>query len=281
MRATIAFVGPLSNLLLAGVLLAARSYAPVILIPAAAANLLLGVENLLPRPAGAGSRVGNDGWHILKSLTNSYWAAAHMRRVELMQRCRLLLADGRRSEVFDHLRGEIDRAGGDYPDAEAMLAMVLLEAGRRQEDFDEGFVRSGQLVYDQRAFPSLRAMALNNRAWRLALGGWPDYMPEAEWAAREALRLIPNNPAVLGTLALVLVRLGRFDEAETLIATLTARQRKALGRAKGPTRAPLTKALASEHCIAALIYARTGRVEAAQQQLAQARELDGACVLVP
>ncbi len=281
MRAAVAFAGPLSNLLLAGVLLAARSYAPAIATAAAGGNLLLFAENLLPRPAGMGSRVGTDGWQMMKNLTRSYWATAHTRRLELAERCRLLLLEGRGAQVFDHLRGEIDRAGGDYPDAEAMLAMFLLHEGRRQEDLDEGFLRSGRLAYDKRAFPNLRGMALNNRAWRLAVGGWPEYMPDAEWAAREALRIIPNNPAVLGTLALVLVRLGRFDEAEAIIHNVTARQRKALARAKGPARDQLAKAVASEHCITALLYARTGRVDAAAGELERARELHSDCLLVP
>ena len=51
----------------------------------------------------------------------------------------------------------------------------------------------------------------------IAVGGWPHLMKEAEALAREALRWRPNDLSFTGSLALVLVRLGRDAEAEALL----------------------------------------------------------------
>jgi tetratricopeptide (TPR) repeat protein len=115
----------------------------------------------------------------------------------------------------------------------------------------------------------------------LAVGGWPNLMAEAEWAARAALRCHPNNASMLGTQALVLVRLGRFDEAEPIAEKVVQHRLKAMASAQGTALVELAANLAANRCALALLYARTGRVGAARRELAEARSLDTTCELLP
>lgn len=280
-RAAVAFAGPLSNLALAALCWAARSYQPAIAIPAACANLLLFIENVAPRPYSLKSGNANDGWQILKNLTKSHWARTHARRLELVNRCVAAERDGRTSEAIGQLRSDIEKAGGDYPDAEALLCVLLLSPRESQANIGEGFQRSSRLVHDQRAFPGLRAMALNHRAFMLAVGGWPHLMAEAEWAAREALRENPDKMWRRGTLAIVLFRLGRFDEAERIVGEVVQHDLKAVRDAKGAQLVNLAKNAAANRCTLALLHAHTNRRDAAQRELAGVRSLDTNCVLLP
>ena len=280
-RAAVAAAGPLSNLVLAALFWAARSYQAEIAIPAACANLLLFIENVAPRPYSRTSGTANDGWQVLMNLTNSHWARSHARRIDLVNRCGAPARNGRTSEVLGRLRLEIEEAGGDYPDAEALLCTALLSVRESQAHISEGFERSSRLVRDQRAFPVLRAMALNNRAYMLAVGGWPNLMGEAEWAARAALQRSPTNASMLGTLALVLVRLGRFDEAEAIANKIVHQRLQAISSTSGAELVELRRSLAANRCTLALLYAHTNRRDAAWRELVEARSLDAACVLVP
>jgi hypothetical protein len=213
-RALIAAAGPIANLCIAAITWSLRAHQPTWTVPAACANLLLFVQNMLPRPSRAARDTPNDGWQILKNLSGSHWAKTHVRRLEMTARCGALTAAGSMDDAIAYLRSEIARHGGDDPDADAVLCGYLLSATGHPDAIQEGFERSSRLLKDRRAFPALRASALNDRAYMLAVGGWPHLIEEAEWAARESLHFLPRNPSVAGALGFVLLRLGRFDEAE-------------------------------------------------------------------
>jgi tetratricopeptide (TPR) repeat protein len=177
--------------------------------------------------------------------------------------------------------GGVPPRGNLGPDAEAMLCSYLLEVGSDPDAIKEGFERSSRLLEDRRASPALRASALNRRAFMLAVGGWPHLMEEAEWAARDALHFLPGNQDVLGTMGLVLVRLGRFDEAEPMINTVIEHNLRAIAIAEGTTPASRVRSLAANRCALALLYAQTNRSDAAVNELAHARASDSACPLLP
>lgn len=280
-RALIAVAGPIANLCLAAIAWSLRTHQPDWAIPAACGNLLLFVQNMLPRPPRTARHTPNDGWQIIKNLSGSHWAKAHTRRVELAARCDAFAAARGEGQAIAYLRSEIARHGGDDPDAEAMLCGYLLDPGAHPDAVQEGFERSSRLVQDRRAFPALRASALNNRAYMLAVGGWPHLMEEAEWAVRESLRFLPGNPVAVGTLGFVLVRLGRFDEAEPMLNTAIQRHLKAMPAATGATLLRIVRALAADRCALGLLYTKTGRHDAAARELADANAADGSCPLIP
>ena len=272
-RAAVSIAGPLANLVIASICWSAHASAPDVMIPVACANALLFVLNIAPFPATLTVKRPTDGWHILKNLTNSRWANTHARRQDLADRHDMLARSNRPSEAAEYLQREIELAGGDHPDAEALLCARLLAPRNTSAEIGEGFERSGKLLADQRAFPAWRAVALNNRAYMLAVAGWENLMQEAEWAIAEALRHSPNQASYLGTMALVLVRQRRYEEAESL-ATRVVAHRQATVRATGSA-----VSLAANRCTLALAYAHTDRIEAAQRELTEARRLDPTCAL--
>jgi len=281
-RAAVAFAGPLSNLAVAGVCLLVRADAPYLAIPAACANLLMFIDNFTPSPYSPwGGRIPNDGWQILGNITKSRWATNSSRLITLSGDCFALVRAGRRPEAVQRLRGEIDAADGDYPDAEALLCALLLSPRHDESEIDEGLRRSRRLLWDQRAFPPLRALALNNRAWLIAVRGWHVCMADAEWSAKEALRGSPENVSIRGTLALILVRLGHLDSAETLANEVLQQRIQLAQAAEADPRQQQAKQLAANHCTLALLRAAKQQYQAAEQELAQARSLDASAELLP
>jgi hypothetical protein len=279
-RAAIAAAGPLTNLAFGVLLLGLRTHAPDITVAGACANLLLFVGNTLPHPPSQHAPVANDGWQILNCLTKSRRALNQARRWQLAAGVVALGETERPTEVARFLRSAIAASGGDYPDAEALLAAVLLMPTNTRAEIAEGFERSERLLCDARAHPMWRTCALNNRAYLIAVGGWPHLMPEAEALAREALRWRPKDLSVSGSLALVLVRLGRDAEAEALLAEVIERRLAAMQTATGQTLAEHQRSLASNRGTRALLHARAGRLDAARAELALARSLDPQCLLL-
>ncbi|MHB8491680.1 MAG: site-2 protease family protein [Solirubrobacteraceae bacterium] len=279
-RAVVTLAGPLANLAVAGICWVARGYAPVILIPAACANALVFIVNVLPCPQGSKRDLPDDGWQLLQALFNTYWIRTLNGRMDLQERCQALERANRPSDAIRLLRQEIDQAEGDHPDAEAMLCARLLSYRRSGKEVDEGFQRSGRLFYDRRAHPVFRATALNGRAYMLALGGWPHLMPEAEWAVRDALLRYPQQVDMRETLALILVRLGRFDEAEPIAKSVLEELRRITPLARGAELGRLESGIAGTCCTLALLYAHTGRREEAIGEMLEARAQDPAYPLL-
>lgn len=280
-RAAVAAAGPLTNLVLGILLLGLRNHAPLLTVAGACANLLLFVGNALPCPPSQRTPVANDGWQILGNLTRSHWALTQARRSELQGRAMSLAGAARTAELAAYLRSRIDSAGGDYPDAQALLAMLLLSPGSTKAQIAEGFTCSERLLCDARAHPVWRAHALNNRAYLIAVGGWPHLMAEAEASVREAIRWRPNEPDFSGALALVLVRLERYAEANALLANVIQTRLAAIQTATGRALAHLKRSLAANRCTLALLHARAGALDAARAELAHARSLDPQCLLLP
>jgi tetratricopeptide (TPR) repeat protein len=277
-RAAIAGAGPLANLALGVLLLGLRSHAPDLTVSGAFANLVLFVGNAVPRPPSQNAPVANDGWQILKNVTKSPWALNQARRQQLQAGVAALRGAERTPDIASYLRSAIDASGGDYPDAEALLTTFLLSPSSTKAQIAEGFARSERLLCDARAHPMWRACALNNRAYLIAVGGWPHLMPEAEALAREALRWRPNDSSFYGTLALVLVRFGRDAEAEALLSRVIQNRLDAMGT--GPALQHHNRSLASNRCTLALLHFRAGSVDAARAELSAARSLDPHCVLL-
>jgi hypothetical protein len=280
-RAAVAAAGPISNLVLGLLLLDLRAHAPLLTVAGACANLLLFLENVLPCPPSQRTRFANDGWQILGNLTRSHWALGQARRLELQARAVALAGAARTAELASYLRSAIDASGGDYPDAQALLSMLLLSPGGTKAQIAEGFAGSERLLCDARAHPVWRAHALNNRAYLIAVGGWPHLMAEAEATAREALRWRPDDPNFSGTLALVLARLERYAEANALLAGGIPTGLAAMQTATERALPHLKRSLAANRCTLALLHARAGALDAARAELAHARSLDPQCLLLP
>jgi hypothetical protein len=179
----------------------------------------------------------------------------------------------RRAKAIDRLRLQLDHAQGANPDVEAALCIRLLHPARSPDEISEGLERSRRLLDDRRGEPGMRAQALNARAYMLAFGGSRSRMPEAEQAVREALCRCPSSVGMHETLALVLVRLGRFDEAEPII-TRVVEEVPEWRAEHGTAPAETAKALAASRCTLALLYAGTERIGAARREVAEARSLD-------
>jgi len=272
-RAVIAAAGPLANLCIAAIAWGLRAQDPYLAITAAGGNLLLFVQNIVPCPPRTANGTPNDGWQIFKNLVRSHWAQTHLRRIELTTRCAAFTGSAATEQAIAYLRAEISRRGEDAPDAEAMLCAYLLELGGDPAAVSEGFERSSRLLEDRRAAPSLRASALNRRAFMLAAGGWPDLMEEAEWTAREALHVLPRSPQVIGTLGFVLTRLGRFNEAEPMIDAAIQHGTQLAANSDTQSLAH-SRSLAAQHCALGLLYAHTARHAAAAGQQIKAQALD-------
>ncbi len=279
-RIPVLCVGPLAALALAGICWAARSLAPNVLVPVALANLFLFVITIVPCPPTA-TQQRNGGWRILEYLRDSSLIRVHTRRLELMQRYDTLMLADSPSEAEAFLRADIERAGGDEPDAETILCIHLLASTRTAQQIDEGLARSERLLPDDRVLPQLRAILLNNRAYLLAVRGDGQHMAEAEQAVNEALRHDPKNASFRGTRALVLARVSRFAEAESAAEAVIEERVRALSRADEKKRKGLTRSLAANRCTLALVYAHTGRSEAAEREASAAAELDSSCILLP
>lgn len=280
-RALIAACGPIANLCLAAIAWSLRTHHPDLAVPAACANLLLFIQNILPRPPANANRTPNDGWQIFKNLSGSHSAKTHLRRLELTARCGAFTGAESHEQAVAYLRAEIALGDGDDPDAEAMLCRYLLEPGGSPEAIKEGFERSSRLLRDRRAAPRTRASALEKRAYMLAVGGWPQLMEEAEWTARESLRFLPGNPNAIGTLGLVLLRLGRLEEAEPIINTAIERHLRTSANADATMSVSVSRSLATTRCALGLLYAQTARHDAATHELAHAHALDSTCPLLP
>lgn len=277
-RMVIATAGPLANLCIAAIAWGLRASDPYLAITAAGANLTLFLQNIVPCPPRTAGGTPNDGWQIARNLAGTHWARTQLHRIELAGRCAAFTGSDAAEQAIAYLRAEISRRGQDDPDAEAMLCTYLLELGGKPAAISEGFERSSRLLEDRRAAPSLRALALNRRAFMLAVGGWPELMEEAEWTAREALRVLPGNPQIVGTLGFVLVRLGRFDEAEPMINSAIRHTIKVA--AAGGMSLALARSLAVQRCALGLLYAHTSRRAAAATQKAEAQPLDRSCPLL-
>jgi hypothetical protein len=163
----------------------------------------------------------------------------------------------------------------------ALLAMLLLSPGSTKAEIAEGFACSERLLCDARAHPMWRSHALSNRAYLIAVGGWPHLMGEAEALAREALRWRPGDPEFSGTLALVLVRLERPAEARPLLANVIQTRLGVMQAATERSLGHLKRSLASNRCTLALLHAGAGALDAARAERAHARSLDPQCRLLP
>ena len=272
-RAAVAFAGPLANLVLAIAFWALHGRDPNFAIPAAIANLFTFIVNMVPNPRSAGFKSPNDGWRIYENLADTAAARHQLDRQHLAAHHAELTKAGRRDEAREFIRSEIAKAGGDYPDAQAMLAAFLLGSDNPPAEIAEGFELSARLMEDRRAQPILRAMALNNRAWMLAVGGWPELMPEAEWAAREALRQNPDQLSFNGTLALVLARIGHVHEAETVLGDVINRRQTGMADQAPELKALSERALGANLTTLALVYALSDRADWARNELRRARAL--------
>lgn len=138
--------------------------------------------------------------------------------------------------------------GPDQPDLFLQLAMLDDLAG----DSDAAIRRYRRVLELQ----PKNAIALNNLAYRLAVDR--EAYDEALPLARKAATLAPDNPTVLDTVGWIEHLLGNHQEAAMLFT-------KALSR--GPQSADI-------HLHAAIVYAASGAMAAAENQLTDALKLD-------
>jgi hypothetical protein len=169
---------------------------------------------------------------------------------------------------MDLLSGRLVRIASKW---QMVLASGLL-LQRCPRSFDEAQTLSGSLLADRRLPMSLRVTVADKLAWAVASGVGPQDdsdLAVAESRARLACDLYGWEAGLQETLALVLVRRGRFDEARLLANRVAAEM---------GDRHP--KDRASVACVQALAALGQGEAEEARTRYEAAVNLDSECPLL-
>lgn len=122
------------------------------------------------------------------------------------------------------------------------------------------------LLKDETAKPVVRAMFMNNVAYADLLIDDPRLLDEADRHSQEAMTWLGQSPPVKGTRGVVLLQLGRLDEALPLLLDAYAQQ------------ADWYKA--ENACWLAILQGRKQNAAEAQKYLAEAKKLNPKCVLL-
>jgi len=147
----------------------------------------------------------NDGKAAIDTLQEGIGKAKNPLRL-LMRLGQIFDAAGRLQQAEQIYQGIIDRAPR-FPDAYASLATIKERTGDKGAALD---LYRSTLRYDRR-----NTLALNNLAYLLA-----DNFGEAKEAlthAMAAYRLQPGDPRVMDTLGFVLLKNGRYKDADNLL----------------------------------------------------------------
>ena len=160
----------------------------------------------------------------------------------------------------------IERGLEEYPGAKVLSAdraMYMLELGKLREALP--ILRA--LVDDAHVEAGMRPILRSNLAWALLLLGDDADLPEADHLSKAALRAMPGYPPLVGTRGAVLAAMGDDDAMKPLELAFT--------------RNTATSARAHNSAWMALVHARAGDMEDADEALEQARELDPRCRSLP
>jgi len=263
--------GPFLNLAVGVGCLFALSSTGVIsllLLAFGGANLITAAANLVPMPARPPKRLATDGWLLGGLLVGTKETRAKRRvpSVALQATTLVLRSPGdapaipvRRMRAQEVTNPVMDRA----------LALTLLRSSEAQEVLDgvevaRRLLQPTEDLVPETFGPSIRAGLANATALALVRRPVPDpaRLADADQWASMACRLKPDDPSSIGTLALVRIRQGRFQEAEDLVRPLVATI------ANDGKRADCETTLA-------LALAGSGRHEEAAELVARARSVNG------
>jgi len=171
-------------------------------------------------------------------------------------------------EAYEFMRrGDLKQAVARYQAALALaadsyvlrhdLAVARLLQGE-YEQARTAFV--GLLSQESSRLPGRRLLLLNNIAWADLMLRRADLLREADTYSEEAIKELPNLPAIQGTRGAVLVTLGRAEEGLSLL-------KKSFRRHSEPS------ARASVACWIAIAETRTGHGEEARVWFGKAERL--------
>lgn len=160
----------------------------------------------------------------------------------------------------------VEKGLAQYPDHEALLnwrGVIALDLG----EYNEARACFLQLRDRGSKLPLMRPLMLNNIAYTNALLGGDDLLKEADALSLEAMDAIGWMPAVKGTRGTVLAKMGRFEEALSLL-------HESMSQAANPNHK------AQNACLMAEAECHRGNLDAARTYLEEARKLDPKCSLL-
>ncbi len=224
-----------------------------------AVNVLLAFTNLNPFSRGAQKTDG-------RKLLAMPFAPARVFDETAAMACGMDAYDAYEAGDFEGALATIERGLEEYPGSKVLSAdraMYMLELGKLREALP--ILRS--LVDDEHVEAGMRPILRSNLAWALLLLGDDDDLPEADRLSKAALRAMPGYPPLVGTRGAVLAAMGDDDALKPLELAFA--------------RNTATSARAHNSAWMALVHAREGDLEDAEEALEQARELDPRCRSLP
>jgi tetratricopeptide (TPR) repeat protein len=230
------------------------------------ANLLVAATNLLPHmlrtQLGA---IPSDGLQVFNLLFRPKTMNAQARHAA---RFMLEAQTCCEQQQFGEAREWIERCLAIYPDNLSLLyvqAGVFINTGELENARDAQV----QLLAKTTIPVQLQLFLKNDLAYVNALLGVPELIEEADRYSAEAMNALPWNSNIRNTRGVVLLALGRLDEALPLLRTSVLEGRED------------SESMAQCQSTLAMAEARQGNVTAAETALEAARDAAPRCFLIP
>jgi tetratricopeptide (TPR) repeat protein len=263
--------GPLSHIVMAGVLYFLGQLAPLMdlwrhfLNLLVIINIILAVGNLYPRKTtGLTGVQGTDGWHLFRVLSLS---DAEMTKRNVGYYVAEAMQSFSQNE-FDAAKKWLDQGlalDANSGLARNMLGLIQLSNGEYRAS-RETFIKL--LEAEEAKEPGFRFILLNNIAYLNALIGDPSLLTEADQYSAEAFKHLPWVSSIVGTRGSVLVELGQFEEGIPLLKKSMALHGDKQGKALNA-------------CHIAIGEYRRGNLTEARKYLSTAKTLDPRSMLIP
>lgn len=230
------------------------------------ANLLVAIINFLPHTLN--SQLGpipSDGLHLFNLIFRPKTMNAQERHALGFALEAQMCAE---RQQFGEALAWVDRGLAIYPDDLTLLYLrtgVLINTG----DLEKAREAQVQLLA-KTSIPAPVLLCLkNDLAYVNALLGVPELMEEADRYSAEVMNAVPWSPNIRNTRGVVLLALGRLDEALPLLRGSVLEVRESRG------------SMSQCQSTLAIAEARRGNVAAAQAALEAARAAAPQCFLVP
>ena len=232
----------------------------------AAGNLGVIVCNLVPyRVATALGAVSSDGLVLLnllfrwkKETAQQLHASTYMIETQLSMENR----------DFEKAVGWVERGLAIYPE-HVVLRQLRAHLHIRAGEFEQARAGLVSLLAKHPAASPTRLVFMNDLAYVNALLGAPDLLAEADQYSAEALAGIPWNQSLKNTRGVVLLAIGRLEEALPLL------------RAGVAVKQGNPDSIAQSQSMLAVGEAQAGNLAAAEQALQAACDVAPDCFLIP
>jgi hypothetical protein len=214
------------------------------------------VENLLPRrvtnPIGV---VQSDGLRAALALEADDRALTDALASRYVGEAYVSHLAGDHADALRWDERGLERFPGNRAlEGDAAVALILLRRYAEGRDLLVSLLARDDLTTIQ------RALYRNNLAWADLMLGDPSLLPEAIDASKDAIAELPDQPAVKGTRAYALIVQGAIEDGLVLAAEALRRNATKEHRA-------------SNACVLAIGYARSGRLETARRHIVTAMRL--------